>query len=140
MTTEEAVVRRIVMMLTLSCLASGALVGSALAAGKTGTFAGKTAQHRNIKLKVSAGQVKLLNFSIELKCRDGSVLVDTESGFQATKLSGGKFSDSQVGSTDTVTYSGKVSGSKATGTVKVTDKLGKVKCNSPKVKFTVHRG
>lgn len=128
--------RRTVMLLSLSCLALGALAGGAFAAAKNGTYAGKTAQKRAVKLKVSAKQVKLMNFTIELKCHDGSTLVDQESGFEPSALRGGKFKDVQFGSTDTVRFSGKVAGSKATGTLKVTDKVGKVQCSSPNVKFT----
>ena len=131
--------RRTVMLLTLSCLVLGASAGGAFAAAKAGTYAGKTAQKRAVRLKVSATQVKLMNFTIELKCGDGSSLVDVESDFEPSALRGGKFKDVQFGSTDTVRFSGKVAGSKATGTLKVTDKVGKVSCHSPTVKFTAHR-
>jgi len=100
---------------------------------------GKTKQGRTIRLKADARQVKVQSFTVELHCHDGSVLVDQESGFEPSTLKGGKFRDTQYGSTDTVIYSGKVRGSKVTGTVKVRDKVGKVKCVSPTVKFTAHR-
>jgi len=126
------------MLSTLSRLAVGLVAGSAVAGVTPGTYTGKTAQKKSVKLKVSAKQVTLLNFSIELKCHDGSILVDQESGFEPSTLKNGKFSDVQVGSGDTVKYSGKVAGKKATGTLKVTDKVGKVACASPNVKFTAH--
>lgn len=138
-TTWEVAVRRAVKLLTLSCIAVGLVAGSAIAAGSAGTYGGKTAQKRAVKLKVSAKQAKLMNFTIELKCKDGSTLVDQESGFEPSILRNGKFSDVQVGSGDTVKYSGKVKGAKVTGTLKVTDKVGKVRCVSPNVKFTARR-
>jgi hypothetical protein len=109
----------------------------ALAASNGETkYVGKTKQHRNIRLKANDQHLRLQSFSIELHCRDGSVLVDQESGFEPTAIRGGKFNDKQFGSTDTVVYKGKVQGAKVTGTVKVRDRLGKVRCSSPTVKFT----
>lgn len=109
----------------------------ALAAPQKETkYVGKTKQHRTIRLKANAKHVRMQSFAIELKCRDGSILVDQESGFEPSALKGGKFNDTQYGSTDTVTYKGKVKGKKITGTLKVRDKVGKVKCSSPTVKFT----
>lgn len=131
--------RSLTAMFTATCLLVAALAGSAVADTTAGTYKGKTAQHRNVKLKVTGKQVKLLNFSIELKCRDGSVLVDAESGFEPSALRAGKFKDVQFGSTDAVRFAGKVTGNKATGTLKVTDKVGKVQCSSPNVKFTARR-
>jgi hypothetical protein len=109
----------------------------ALAASNGETkYVGKTKQHRNIRLKANDQHLRLQSFSIELHCRDGSVLVDQESGFEPTAIRGGKFNDKQFGSTDTIIYKGKVRGAKVTGTVKVRDRLGKVRCSSPTVKFT----
>jgi hypothetical protein len=106
------------------------------AAGGQTRYVGKTKQHRSIRLQANAKQVRMQSFTIELHCRDGSSLVDQESGFEPSALRGGKFSDTQYGSTDTVKFKGKVRGSKITGTLKVKDKVGKVKCVSPTVKFT----
>jgi hypothetical protein len=134
-TKEEVAVRRTVMLLASSCLAVGLLTGSALAGVRTITYKGKTAQHRKVALKVGRGQVVLRSFSIELKCRDGSTLIDTESGFEPSPLRAGRFKDVQVGSTDTVRFAGRVKGAKATGALKVTDMVDKVHCASPTVKF-----
>lgn len=133
---EEVAVRRTVMLLASSFLALALLAAGALAAARTQTYTGKTAQHRKVALKVGRTQVVLGSFSIELKCRDGSTLVDSESGFEPSALRGGRFKDVQVGSTDTVHIAGRVKGAKATGTLKVTDQVGKVRCTSPTVKFT----
>jgi hypothetical protein len=80
--------------------------------------------------------MKLLNLSGGLKCRDGSVLVDQESAFRLSGLRHGNFHEAQYGFTDTVSMAGRVHGSKATGTLKVTDRQGKVGCASPTLKFT----
>ncbi|HVT00339.1 MAG TPA: hypothetical protein VHE08_07475 [Solirubrobacterales bacterium] len=102
-------------------------------------YVGKTRQHRAIRLKANAKRVRMQGFSIELHCRDGSLLIDQESGFEPSTLKRGKFNDTQYGSTDTVIYKGKVQGKKITGTLKVRDRVGKVKCSSPTVKFTARR-
>lgn len=129
--------RRIAACLILTCSAMAVSAAFALAASNGETkYVGKTKQHRNIRLKANDQHLRLQSFSIELHCRDGSVLVDQESGFEPTAIRGGKFNDKQFGSTDTVVYKGKVQGAKVTGTVKVRDRLGKVRCSSPTVKFT----
>ena len=131
--------RRTAALLTLSCLAAIGVVASAVASSHSTAYTGKTNQHRAIKLKVSAHQLEMKNFTIQLRCHDGSVLVDQESGFQPAPLLGSKFKQTQYGSTDTVRFAGHVKGSKVTGTLKVTDKVGKVRCASPTVKFTARR-
>lgn len=132
--------RRIAACLILTCSAMAISAAFALAASQSESkYVGKTKQHRTIRLKANAKHVRLQSFAIELHCRDGSVLVDQESGFEPTALKRGKFNDKQYGSTDTVIYKGKVRGRKITGTVKVRDRLGKVKCSSPTVKFTAKR-
>jgi hypothetical protein len=129
--------RRIAACLILSYIATAIPAALALAApGGGGSYVGKTGQHRAIRLQASAKQVRLRSFAVELKCRDGSVLVDQESGFEATPLHGAKFHDKQFGSTDTVIFAGKVRGRKAIGTLKVRDRVGKVRCSSPTVRFT----
>ena len=129
--------RRIAACLILTCSAMAVSAAFALAAtGGQTKYVGKTKQHRKIHLAASSTHLRLQSFSIELHCRDGSVLVDQESGFEPTAIRGGKFDDKQFGSTDTVVYKGKVRGAKVTGTVKVRDRLGKVRCSSPTVKFT----
>lgn len=131
--------RRIAALLTLSCLAVGGVVSSAYASPHSTAYSGKTNQHRAIRLKVSGNRLELKSFTIQLHCRDGSVLVDQESGFQPSALRGNRFKEAQFGSTDTVRMAGHVKAAKVIGTLKVTDKLGKVRCTSPTVKFTADR-
>jgi hypothetical protein len=132
--------RRIAACLILAAIAMAVPASFALAAKGGGTkYVGKTKQHRKIRLTVSGQQARMQGFAIELHCRDGSILVDQESGFEPSTIHGGKFKDTQYGSTDTVTYAGKVRGSKVIGTLKVKDRIGKVRCVSPTVKFTARR-
>jgi hypothetical protein len=107
--------------------------------GGGGLHVGKTGQGRSIRLTANARQVRMHNFSIKLQCRDGSVLIDQESGFMPSKVRRNKFVDTQYGSTDKVTYKGAVRGEKVIGTLKVRDRVGKVFCVSPTVKFTTRR-
>ena len=114
---------------------------AALAKGKqkakTKKAVGKTKQGRKIRLRVGGLSLKLLNFSAKLKCRDGSILIDKESGFEVTGLEkGGRFKDRQYGSTDTVSFRGKVTGNRVRGKLRVQDKWKKVKCDSKWVKFS----
>jgi hypothetical protein len=102
-------------------------------------YVGKTKQHRTIRLRANAKHVRMQGFAIQLHCRNGSVLIDQESGFEPSPLRHGKFNDKQFGSTDTVIYKGRVRRGKITGTLKVRDRLGKVRCSSPTVKFTARR-
>lgn len=133
--------RRVAASLILSCVAMAIPGAFALAASHGQTkYVGKTKQHRKIRLKTNAKYVKMQGFAIQLHCHDGSVLVDQESGFEPTPLRRhGRFKDKQYGSTDTVTFNGRVRRGKITGKVRVRDRLGKVKCSSPKVRFTAHR-
>lgn len=106
---------------------------------KRNTLKGKTKQGFAIKMAVKNRAVKVLRFKIDLKCRDGSVLQVTESGFQKTPVKkNGKFKDTQYGSTDTVFMRGKLRGNKrANGRIRVKDKLKSgVRCQSKWVKFS----
>lgn len=112
---------------------------TALAKGKAQTkkAVGHTKQGRKVQMRVGGLSLKMLSFTASLKCRDGSVLIDKESGFQVTPLKkGGRFDDSQYGSTDTVRFRGRVTRKWVRGKLRVRDKWGKVKCDSKWVKFS----
>jgi len=113
------------------------LVGVQVSMASAATYKGKTAQKRTIRIAGNAKSIKVKRFKVELKCRNGTILVDDESGFLSTKLrKGGKFKDRQYGSTDTVWFRGKRRGKRVSGKLRVTDKLGSgVRCNSGWVKF-----
>jgi hypothetical protein len=128
------------LLVVLGVTACALLAASASAdAVKTGKFTGKTAQGYRVKLKVlSSHSLKVLNFTAKLKCRDGSTLIDSESGFQTTRIHNNSFNEKQFGGTDQVQIAGRARGGSVTGTLRVTDKLsGGVRCDSHSVKFTV---
>jgi hypothetical protein len=111
-------------------------------AAKARKYKGKTSQGKTIRFSIKGNSLKGLVFVVTLNCSDGSTLTDTESGFQATPIKSGKFSDDQVGSTDEVVLKGqrKNRGKRVTGTLKVTDKLNStVSCGPQTVKFSAKR-
>src|SRR2546430_1137851 len=133
---------RLITKTVIAVLALTLASASAADAAKSVKYKGKTAQGKAIKFTMKGNSLKSLVFSITLNCSDGSTLTDTESGFQATRVKNGKFSDDQVGSTDEVVLKGKKrsKGKKVTGTIKVTDKLNStVSCGPTTVKFTAKR-
>ncbi|MEZ5078848.1 MAG: hypothetical protein R2725_15570 [Solirubrobacterales bacterium] len=112
------------------------LVGVQAGMAEAATYEGKTAQKRSIRIAGNAKSIEVKRFKVELKCRNGTVLVDDESGFLRTPLRQGRFEDRQFGSTDTVWFRGRRKGKRISGKLRVTDKLGSgVRCNSGWVKF-----
>jgi hypothetical protein len=102
-------------------------------------YKGKTRQRRVVRLSARGNSMKLHHFTAKLKCRDGSILIDEESGFQRTRLRrGGRFHDVQVGSTDEVFFKGRVRNDVIHGKIRVTDRLGKhgVRCRSGWIGFS----
>lgn len=134
--------------MTIACCAAAALgawqlPGASDAAALTpaaGTYKGKTKQGRNTVFRLAHGQLDLRHFSIELKCRDGSILIDQESGFEPSSLrANGTFREYQYGSTDKVWFRGRVDDRRMRGRIKVKDRWGKIRCNSGWVRFTAKR-
>jgi hypothetical protein len=122
----------------LTCvLAFAALTtGAAAASPDHGALKGKTRQGRTIRLALRSESVQIKRFTIELRCRDGSYLIDEESGFVPTRLRrGGRIRDHQVGNTDDVWIRGKLGGRVLRGTIRVHDRLGKAQCDSHWVRF-----
>jgi hypothetical protein len=110
---------------------------AALAKGKTRSAVGHTKQGRKVRIRVGGSSLRMLHFTAKLKCRDGSLLIDKESGFQETPLKrGSRFDDVQYGSSDTVRFRGKVTSTWVRGRLRVQDRWGKVKCDSKWVKFS----
>jgi hypothetical protein len=106
---------------------------------KPGIIKGKTAQKRNIRLTLQRNSMKVKHFGIEAKCRDGSILVIQESGFLRSPMHNGKVRDRQIGSTDQVWIKAHINGHQVRGHLRVTDRVGKVKCNSGWVRFHARR-
>ncbi len=120
----------------LGCIAlvAGAAAAKPHHGGKA--LKGRTKQGRTIRLARKGHAVQVKNFSIKLRCHDGSILIDTESGFLPTPLKkGGRLNDHQVGSTDDVWLQGRVHGRVVRGKIRVHDRVGKVRCDSRWVPF-----
>ncbi|HYC81186.1 MAG TPA: hypothetical protein VEB65_05330, partial [Solirubrobacterales bacterium] len=95
---------------------------------------------RGIVFRITRGQLDLRHFSIKLRCRDGSILIDRESGFEPSALrSNGSFREYQYGSTDKVWFRGRANNRLVRGRIKVKDRWGHVRCNSGWVPFTAKR-
>jgi hypothetical protein len=119
--------------LTLT-LALGAFSATALAGGGR-VAAGRTAQGKPVRVSVAGHRLKMLRFTASLRCRDGSVLTVRESGFLATPMHGRKFSDRQLGPTDTVRFKGRVSSGAVRGRLRIADRVGNVRCSSHWITF-----
>ncbi len=131
--------KRAVLGMTLVCVLVTVLSGQAGGVPPSRhSMKGRTVQRYRIVLRAHRRTVEIRRFTIKLSCRDGSTLVDEESGFQRTRLRrGGRFHDDQVGSTDEVWIDGRLGGRGARGKVRVSDRLGSgVRCNSHWVRFT----
>jgi hypothetical protein len=105
------------------------------AATNSGPMKGRTSQGRSIRLHLRHNAVQTQSFTIRLRCRDGSVLIDKESGFEPAPLKGNRIDDHQVGSTDEVWMKARLRGHVLRGKVRVKDRLGRVRCNSGWVGF-----
>ncbi|MGE5282893.1 MAG: hypothetical protein ACM3N0_11370 [Chloroflexota bacterium] len=127
-------------VLTCALLSAGAGEPESVAAARV--YKGKTRQSRSIRIAVSARSLKVLRFKASLRCRDGSILVDDESGFLPTPIrANGRFRDEQVGSTDEVLIRGRRSGRVVRGRLRVRDRLGNgVRCSTAWIKFSARRG
>lgn len=111
------------------------------AAPHHGALKGRTKQGRPIRLAPRGKSIQIKHFTIELRCRDGSYLVDEESGFLPTRLrKGGQIRDHQIGNTDDVWIRGKLGGHVLRGAIRVHDHLGRVQCDSHWVRFHARSG
>jgi hypothetical protein len=111
------------------------------AAARRAIYHGETAQKRNLRLRITPGAITLIRFDVKMLCRDGSLLYGDASGFETTRLKrSGRFADVQYGSTDVVSWKGRVRGHRVTGTVRVEDRLKiGVRCDSGPVRFAAKR-
>jgi len=101
-----------------------------------GVVKGRTRQGRAIRLALHRDSIQIKRFTIELRCRNGSYLIDVESGFVPTRLRrGGRIRDHQVGDTDDVWIRGRLGGRVLRGAIRVHDRLGRVQCDSHWVRF-----
>ncbi len=120
----------------------GIISDGAIAAKKSqgNISTGRTAQGRQIRMAFHRGSVEIKHFSIRLRCKGGSILIDTESGFLPSRLlHNNRIHDHQVGSTDDVYIRGRLGNHRLHGAIRVRDKLGKQRCDSRWVRFHVQR-
>lgn len=111
--------------LLVVALVAGQATPAASAASKR-VYKGKTAQKRNVRLTVRGNTLKLRYFKAKLKCRNGTALIVTETGFVRTPIRrNGRFRDVQVGKTDEVFFQGRVRGKVVRGRLRVKDRLHK---------------
>lgn len=114
---------RLIMGCAIACglIASNAVALADPASARM--YKGKTAQGYPIKVVVKGQAFRIHMFDIELKCRDGSLLLLEEGGFLWTKTKrNGGFRDAQFGKTDSVYFRGRVSERRMRGRIRVTDK------------------
>jgi hypothetical protein len=134
--------RRTIILALVACLAVWA--PGAAAAARGGRYVGKTAQGYKLRARLGgAGErLFLVRFKVKLRCRDGGLLFDDLSDFEATEVeSGGRFADLQLGPSDEVSWRGRVKGKRISGSLRVKDKVaGGVQCDSGTVRFVVRRG
>lgn len=127
---------RLIVCGALACglLAAEATAGVDSAAAKL--LKGRTAQGYAIKLLAKGNSFKILRFEADLKCSDGSLLILEEGGFLWTRVGKkGNFKDAQFGRTDSVYFRGRLTERRIRGRVRLTDKLGKVRCRSRWIPF-----
>jgi len=100
-------------------------------------YKGKTVQKLPVRITMRGNTLKLRHFTARLRCKGGARLVVNESGFQRTRIHGGRFDDVQVGDTDEVFFRGKVGGKAVRGRIRVKDRLHKrgPRCASKWLKF-----
>lgn len=136
-------------IVTITCCAAAVLAAwqppaptaaAAAPPAQAGNYKGKTRQGRVIAFRLTPAGLDLRHFSIRLRCRDGSVLIDQESGFEPASLRGnGSFREVQYGSTDKVWFRGRTTHRRVRGRIRVKDHWGKIRCNSGWVRFTARR-
>ena len=114
--------------------ANGVIAGAA----PKRVFKGSTAQDRGIRVAVAPRSIQIKRFKIELRCKDGSLLILDESGFLRTPVRrNGRFRDVQHGRSDTVFIRGEMRGKAVHGRLRVKDRLKNgVRCGSRWVRFT----
>lgn len=129
--------RLLVGVAALGALAAFDTLPATASSKSTQVVKGHTSQGRALRMRVRGDSMKLLSFTAELGCRDGSELLLDESGFLVTDLGrGGTFSDFQYGKTDKVRFKGRVGARVVRGRIRVSDRWGRVKCDSHWIKFT----
>lgn len=132
----------------LICIGAAALLGAALQPAQGSAkparhhvYRGKTKQKLKIQLSTSPGRITLIRFKATLLCRDGSLLHADLSDFEGSAVErNGRFSDTQRGISDAVSWHGRLRGHRVSGVLRVTDRLESgVRCDSGLVSFEARR-
>jgi hypothetical protein len=135
--------RRLLISLCLTALLGAALTPSQGSASRSRhhVYRGKTAQKRKIQLASTLAKITPIRFKVKLLCRDGSLLYGDLSDFEASPLKrNGRFSDTQYGPTDSVSWHGRIKGPEVSGSLRVKDRLESgVRCDSGLVAFSARR-
>ncbi len=108
----------------LACclIAGGAAASADLADARP--FKGKTSQSYEFKAQVRERAFRIQVFDVDLRCRDGSELPLTMSGYLWTKVGKrGSFRDAQFGRTDATYFRGRLNERRLRGRLRVTDRL-----------------
>lgn len=123
-------------------LEAGSAASAVSGAGPGKLLRGRTSQQHPVRFVVKPGKLDLIRFVARLRCSDGTILTDYESGFEPTPLHGRRLRDHQSGSTDDVFIRGRVGKNRVEGMLRVKDTLnhGKVRCDSRWFKFSAHAG
>jgi hypothetical protein len=116
----------LIRLIVSGAIVFGLIAGEAAALADSASariYKGKTAQGYRMKLVGKQRMFRIQAFKVDLKCRDGSLLLLEESGFLWTKVKqGGSFRDSQFGKTDSVYFRGRMTERGIRGRLRVTDK------------------
>lgn len=128
---------RLSLIALVALLACASLASLSEAAHRHSVYRGKTAQKYRVYAVSSPGRITLLRFKAKMLCRDGSYLFGVASDFEATPMNrGGRFTDTQYGKTDAVSWKGRLAKGRLTGTLRVKDRLRSgVRCDSGPVRF-----
>jgi hypothetical protein len=129
-----------ILLAVLICLAVAGTAVAATAPYKSGKYKGKTAQTDSrtgkktvLTFTVANGQISKVNTYTRDKCPDGSFLRVHQNAFTAAALSSkGRFTLRAGTTTQPAVMKGKVSGSKASGTItdRTTDPAGSGPCKA----------
>lgn len=110
--------------------------GTVLALGSR--YGGKTDQGMKLRARVEGRRLYLVRVKVRLRCRDGGLLYDDLSDFEATPVDRRRrFADVQFGPSDEVRWRGRLSGRTISGTLRVRDKVASgARCDSGAVGFS----
>jgi hypothetical protein len=133
-------VKKLITAVGCVALVAFALSASAAASGhRANVSAGHTAQGRRIRVAIYGQKIELKHFTVGLRCH-GASLIDIESGFLPSRLRNrDRIHDHQVGSTDDVYIRGRLGNHHLHGAIRVRDRLGRRRCDSHWVRFSVRR-